>query len=1196
MKKILLIIAAVLVLLPLKGAAQDGSAPILFHMLDEGSGLPENNVRSLLMLPDGRMLIRTASYLSVFDGAYCRNFEWDKEKVPYMEYSGESGMYYDEPSALVVLQAPGYRWAFDTASETFFYEGVPEVSEMSASIPQGQQDMLASRTLSAKGLDGSMWFLSDKRVVSYTPEGSRMREIVSIPSGSDDLFTSLAIGPSGRVWIGSARSGLRYIEKDGRIVSLPYLETVDGRKVYPHTDISYLYADPRGGLWVATQSEGLLYTHRDILRFRTVNNSTLSAGKMQDEGVKCLAEAPDGQVLVGTVHGLVRYNPASNTVDTPWPRLKDALVISLYVDSRRRIWVGTFYDGLFLIGTDGKIRNYNWPEDGNVDVAYKEGRANRNCVRTMLEAPDGSFWISVYGGVGRFDPSTGEIRLLRDSHPELENQRIVRTLSFLEDGSLSAAGDNGSFRYSVTGDSVISVSSDNPFLTSGGRVMSRVIDESGDQWFTTFSRLGHIRNGGDEQEITTYGAEYGVSCGAFLENSVLRHSDGKLYFGGAAGFVIADPAAANLRDYGIAPVISSVTVSDIRHDVSGGKLQLKYNDSDIRIVFSNLNYANPTLSVYRYRLEGQDKKWHIVSSVKHAQAVYSSLPSGRYTLTAQASNNGADWSPYTNLEIDVKPPFWKTKLAYLLYAFLVVAALAGVFELLYTRQKHKLQRRAEDERHRQEKELSEMKLRFFTNISHELRTPLSLILLPLESIMKEKDKGTEEYSRLDTMHRNAKSLLDLVNHLLDFRKLEMGGEKIHLAKGNYSEFAASLVESFKSAAAEKNMTLEFTDETSNPLVDFDKSMMQKVLNNLISNAFKYTPSGGAIEVRLTSGDESIRTEVKDTGIGIPQKDLAEIFDRFFRSSNASAETGSGIGLSLVKQYVEMHGGTVGVTSQEGEGSCFWFEIPCADDSEAAQEASDAEPVSEQKRILVVDDNQDFRDYLQSELSSLYSVSVASSGEEALKKIEQVRPDIVVSDVMMPGIGGLELTRRIKENVETSHIPVILLTARTSEDIRTESYEYGADAYLTKPFLMEMLQARIKNLLEEREKRIRTFSTGADVSPMHVTITTVDQKLMSRIMSFLEKNMDNTEYSVEQLASDVGMHRMNLYRKIQSLYGMTPSEFIRTMRLKRAAQILADDPNINVSEVADMVGFNTPKYFTKYFKEFFGVLPSQYNKK
>jgi AraC-like DNA-binding protein len=198
--------------------------------------------------------------------------------------------------------------------------------------------------------------------------------------------------------------------------------------------------------------------------------------------------------------------------------------------------------------------------------------------------------------------------------------------------------------------------------------------------------------------------------------------------------------------------------------------------------------------------------------------------------------------------------------------------------------------------------------------------------------------------------------------------------------------------------------------------------------------------------------------------------------------------------------------------------------------------------------------------------------------------------------MMPGIGGLELTRRIKENVETSHIPVILLTARTSEDIRTESYEYGADAYLTKPFLMEMLQARIKNLLEEREKRIRTFSTGADVSPMHVTITTVDQKLMSRIMSFLEKNMDNTEYSVEQLASDVGMHRMNLYRKIQSLYGMTPSEFIRTMRLKRAAQILADDPNINVSEVADMVGFNTPKYFTKYFKEFFGVLPSQYNKK
>lgn len=1196
MKRLFIILAALVLLRPFV-AAQPAQSPILFHMLDEGVGLPENNVRSLLMLPDGRMLIRTASYLSIFDGASCRSFEWDTDRVPYMEYSGESGMFYDDASSLVILKTVGLRWAFDLETEAFVYDDVPEVEEDGGKlVPPLQADSKSSRSMAAMSKDGNLWFLSDKRVVRYNPDNCRVKEIISIPSSSDDLFTSIAVSPSGEVWIGSARSGLRYVDTDGSIVNLPYLETVDGRKVHHHTDISYLYADPHNGLWVATQSEGLLYTHKDILRFRTVNNSTLSSGVMQDQGVKCMAEAPDGSVLVGTVKGLVRYDPETNSVTSPWKELRDDLVIGLYVDSSSRIWVGTFYDGLYVIYPSGKVRNYCWPEDGNVDVSYKEGRANRNCVRSLLESPDGGFWISVYGGVGRFDPETGSVTLLKDTHPELENLRIVRTLSLAKDGCLVGAGDNGQFKYSVSGDSVVSVSGDNPFLTVSGKVMSRVTDSFGDQWYTTFSRIGHVRQNGDDQQITFYGAEYGVSCGAFLENSVLKHSDGLLYFGGAAGFVIVDPARASLPDYGIAPVISLASVGDMPCNIKDGHLTAKWNDSDISIVLSNLNYANPTLSVYRYKMEGLDKKWHISSSAPSAVAKYSSLSSGKFTFSAQASNNGLDWSPYTKIEIEVKPPFWATRLAFLLYAILGLAAVFGVIQVLYLRQRSKLQRSAEAERHRQEKELSDMKLRFFTNISHELRTPLSLILLPLESIMKDKDKETAEYARLDTMHRNAKSLLDLVNHLLDFRKLELGGEKIHLAKGNYAEFASQIVDSFQSAASEKRITLEFTDETDNPLLDFDKSMMHKVLNNLLSNALKYTPEGGAVQVRLSVEDDYIRTEVADTGIGIPAKEVADIFDRFFRSSNASNAAGSGIGLSLVKQYVEMHEGKVGVRSQEGEGSTFWFTIPCVDNPEVSAEDVPEEVDSSLKRLLVVDDNPDFRNYLQSELSPTYAVTLASSGEEALRKIGTVRPDMVVSDVMMPGMSGTELTKEIKENVETSHIPVILLTARTSDDVRTEGYEYGADAYLTKPFMMDMLHARIKNLLEEREKRIRSFSSGADVSPMHVTITTVDQKLMSRIMGFLEENMDNTEYSVEQLASDVGMHRMNLYRKIQSLYGMTPSEFIRTMRLKRAAQLLTDDPNLNVSEVADMVGFNTPKYFTKYFKDFFGVLPSQYNKK
>ncbi len=299
----------------------------------------------------------------------------------------------------------------------------------------------------------------------------------------------------------------------------------------------------------------------------------------------------------------------------------------------------------------------------------------------------------------------------------------------------------------------------------------------------------------------------------------------------------------------------------------------------------------------------------------------------------------------------------------------------------------------------------------------------------------------------------------------------------------------------------------------------------------------------------------------------------------------------------------MHGGSISVGSEEGKGSVFSVFLPIvppetvetSGPSEAAAEVT-SEAGGERKSVMLVDDNADFRHYLRDELSRSWRVFTAADGEDCLRRLESLSPDIIVCDVMMPKMNGFELTSRIKENLATSHIPVILLSARMSEDIRTKGYDCGADSYLSKPFRMEMLEARIRNLLEEREKRIRSFSAKAEVSPMHLTVTTVDQKLMEKIMEKLEANMDNVDYSVEELASDVNMHRMNLYRKIQSLYGMNPTVFIRTVRLKRAAQLLGDDPGLSIVEVSERVGFGTPKYFTRYFKEMFGVLPSQYRKR
>ena len=500
-----------------------------------------------------------------------------------------------------------------------------------------------------------------------------------------------------------------------------------------------------------------------------------------------------------------------------------------------------------------------------------------------------------------------------------------------------------------------------------------------------------------------------------------------------------------------------------------------------------------------------------------------------------------------------------------------------------------------------------MKFRFFTNISHELRTPLSLILLPLEKLLKE-EEDPEKLETLRTIHSNATELLSLVNHLLDFRRLEMGGEKLHLIKDDIGEFTVNALEPFRQAFARKGIRFTYENNLEGPLImAYDSSQYQKILNNLLSNAMKFTPEGGSVDVELgNAGDRWIYLKVSDTGIGIPEEDLDKIFNHFYRSQSSDNRPGSGIGLSLVKQYVDMHGGKLSVSSQLGEGTTFRIELPSDlavdekdmekpedGDKTAPAEAAPDKAGAARPRILLVDDNAEFRKYLSRELSGSYQVEEASDGKECLERVSAIQPDVVICDVMMPQMDGFEVTKSLKENIETSHIPVILLTARASDDFRLEGYENGADAYLTKPFKIEILEARIRNLIEERQKRIKSFSRKADISPMHITITTVDQKLMSRIMESIERNMDNPEYSVETLASDVSMHRMNLYRKLQSLTGMTPSEFIRTMRLKRAAQLLTDDPNLNVSEVATMVGFNTVKYFTRYFKEMFGVTPSQY---
>ena len=503
-----------------------------------------------------------------------------------------------------------------------------------------------------------------------------------------------------------------------------------------------------------------------------------------------------------------------------------------------------------------------------------------------------------------------------------------------------------------------------------------------------------------------------------------------------------------------------------------------------------------------------------------------------------------------------------------------------------------------------EQELTEMKFRFFTNISHELRTPLTLIITPVQSLRRRLNEVSKDVisNNLATIDHNAGRLLELINRLLDFRKLELGHQQLELAGGDFNEFVASVCESFQPLSRERNIGLGCAIPNKSLYMNFDRTKMQHIVSNLLSNAFKFTPEGGNIAVSVTEvkEDKKVKLQVSDTGCGIPPGDLPHIFERYFQSRDGkdTSVTGTGIGLNMVKELTEMHHGTVSVESVLGKGTAFTVTLPTDLAVESATAPSIVETgdetvqSSDAASILIVDDNDEFRQFLAGELSDRYNILQASNGEQALQIVNEDDVDMIISDVMMPQMDGMELCRRVKHDVNTSHIMMILLTARTAEQVKIEGFRMGADDYLSKPFNMEMLQLRISHLLELRKKRTQEFQSGEEVNVEEVALNEIDQQFMNRALAAVEKNLDNAGYDIEAFASDVCMSRSTLYRKLMSLTGQKPSEFIRTIRLKHAARLLKEG-KLSISEISDMCGFSSTSYFYRCFKKQYGVQPGNY---
>ena len=1086
-----------------------------------------------------------------------------------------------------------------------------------------------------------LWVMWDHGVASYLPKQNRWQQRYS---NDHHTFTTLALSPDGRAFLGVRQLGLVTILPNGKLSLQSSFPIMGGERVAD--DIQSIAYD-RGNLLLGFYYKGMALYNANMQGFPFY---AFSQFLFDGLGFYRAACASGGNVSLSFPHQVLEFNPSQITLH-PLPGMGagDDFIQS-FTDSRGRVWVGTFRKGIYLKDGD-KVSHFIQENVPNKDMDY-------NIVRDFAEDHQHQIWVCYHGGVGRFDEKTKRIIPLQNKHfigntningiafdrqhrlwaatnkglimnNQLKLKAVCKALAIDKQGCVWVGTSNGVHVFDAHRGKAYQYGKGEGMANE--MIQDLVVDKLGDIWATTANGLCRFRRTLSSEQpfaLTMFDSQNKLGDAKFLPRTAASMADGKLLFGSSTGFYIVDPIQVKDMEYTGHPVFISLLVNN--QEVVAGKeydgrvilpfalsttkkIVLEHDENFITVHFSGLNFDMPHHTYYKYRLQGVNNDWIVISPQDGiGRANYTDLSSGTYKLEVYSAGLDKVWSKQSaTLEIEVLAPLWATWWAKLLYSLAFFALI--IFVVRWKIEQNR--KRMENEKY---KELEEMKYRFFTNISHEFRTLLTLIITPIGSILKRTTDG-ETRHQLNDVSRNAGDLLQLVNQLLDFRKMEMNGEHLNLTSGNLNEFIQYTTMKFMPLAEQKNIRLAFEDKTEGLFMYFDKDKVGKILTNLLSNAFKFTKAGGSVCVSLEKcildSKRCAHIIVEDTGCGIPKEDQAHVFERFYRTEqdSSSQQIGSGIGLNMVYEYIQLHEGKVSLESEEGKGSRFIVDIPADLKREVQQEASEenriASPVMAdvvdgavgvqtfrkiEKTVLVVEDNEDFSHFLSQELGRIYNkVLTAKDGIEGAMMAEAENPDIIVSDVMMPRMNGTDMCRRIKENIETSHIPIILLTAWSTDEGRAAGYKAGADAYIAKPFDMEVLLARISNLLEKQEKRQRDFSHSISLDPKTVTDSSPDEDFLKEVIACIEKNIDNSEYTIDSLSTDVVMSRMSLYRKMKSLTGQTPADFIRTVRLKTAAKLLKEE-KCTVSEACYRTGFASPQNFAKHFKEMFGVLPSQYS--
>lgn len=981
---------------------------------------------------------------------------------------------------------------------------------------------------------GTLWLGHYKRGISYSsPEFSMFNRLAKDCGDVTTMLTSR----DGTLWIGTDGNGL-FRSSGGDISRTPLRDMV----------VASLVEDRRGRIWAGTYNSGLYCLDGG----RVVKRYSTDDGSLPTDMSWKIAEDVAGQIWIcSAFHPLMRLNPATGRYAyCKNQEGADVFGLSMSQDRTGRLYIGTIY-GLCVVDTRA----------GRATCVYGNRRGDRTFLNQQIMAlchdSRGILWMGHYNGLEAWDTRTDSLWTFTAGKHSISNNLVK------------------SIREDAQGNVWVS--------TAGGISRISVADrQTGDFNVHNFR---HVVN-----ESNNY----------FNNNSSTLAADGTVLFGCVNGYVAIRPQ--NYQATASAPpqvFFSSITVGGLPIDETAGEINLSYSDHTIELRLMTDNPAGAPATAYAYAIGGNNE-WICTNSPVIS---FASLAPGTYVIRVKACNGDGVWSGERSLTINVAPPLWRSPLMFCLYAVLIVAG-AAVFVVGSRR---RTARRLHRERRQMEQEknvrLAEMKLRFFTNVSHDLRTPLTLIISPLQTLLREElpDGITR---RLQIMEKNARLLQEQINTLLDFRRLDVGAERLQLQPGDIAVFVRDECGQFSSYAADRCISFSFESDVESLPAKFDSDKIHKIIYNLLSNAFKYTPDGKSVAVSLRRTEGGVELNVADSGPGVADGDKQLIFERFYQSaahasvSGSQHLTGSGIGLHIVSEYVRLMGGTIGVSDGPEGGAVFTCYIPVAET--AGQGAAElvydgACGASDAFTVLVVDDNQDMCEFIGTSLSDRYRVLTASDGEAALGVLRRETVSLVVSDVMMPVMDGLELCRRIKSDLQLSHIPVILLTAKTAEGSVMEGYEAGADDYMVKPFNIDMLKLRINKFIEQAKMSHRQFRLEVDVAPDEITSTPLDEQFLKRAIEIVERHISDSDFSVEALGQELAMNRVALWKKLQAITGKGPADFIRSIRVKRGLRLL-DAGEMNVSEIAYAVGYNTVKRFTENFKAEFGITPSEYKKR